>query len=263
MNGLRSSVSGHRIAHFRDLLRVLVVRDLKVRYKRSVLGMLWTLVNPLSQLLVFHFVFVRVFKVEIVNFSTFLFIGIVAWSWFSSSLLQATTAIVDNPGLIRRPGFPAAILPAVTISSHLVHFLMTLPILFFLMRLNGLEVTAALVILPLLTLLQFVLTLGMAYALASFHVFFRDTQYLLSIALHLGFFLTPIFYSVEAMPPRMQMFYRLNPMFHLIESYRSILMRGQAPTLDSLLTLVGFATVLLLVGSSIFAKSCRGFAEEL
>lgn len=140
---------------------------------------------------------------------------------------------------------------------------MTLPILFFLMRLNGLAVSGVLIIVPLLILLQFVLTLGMAYALASFHVFFRDTQYLLSIALHLGFFLTPIFYSVEAMPPRILVFYRLNPMFHLVESYRSVFMQGHAPTLETLLVLVGFSTLLLFLGYSVFARSHRGFVEEL
>ncbi len=118
-------------------------------------------------------------------------------------------------------------------------------------------------ILPFLILLQFVLTLGVAYALASFHVYFRDTQYLLSIALHLGFFLTPIFYSVERMPPRVQQLYRLNPMFHLVESYRSVFMKGDAPYLDSLLSLVGFATVLIFLGYWIFARSWRGFVEEI
>ena len=123
-----------------------------------------------------------------VNFSTYLFIGIVAWNWFSASLLQATTTIADNPGLIRRPGFPVAVLPVVTISSHLIHFLLTFPILFVLLKVNDIQITGALIALPILILLQFAFTLGMANILASIHVYFRDTQYLLSIALHLGFF---------------------------------------------------------------------------
>jgi lipopolysaccharide transport system permease protein len=112
----------------RDLLRELVVRDMKLRDKRSCLGVGWTLVNPLSQLLVFDFVFRVLFRVNEPNFSAFLFIGIISWNWFSSALLQSTTAILENRDLIRQPGFPAGILPVVTVIAHLIHFLITLPI---------------------------------------------------------------------------------------------------------------------------------------
>ena len=127
----------------RDLLRELVVRDMKLRYKRSYLGIGWTLVNPLAQLLVYDFVFTVLFRVETPNFSAFLFIGIVAWNWFAAALLQATTAIVENRDLIRQPGFPSGMLPNVTVMSHLVHFLLTLPIVFTLLIVSNIPITAA------------------------------------------------------------------------------------------------------------------------
>lgn len=258
----RSALS-HRWIHFRDLVRVLVARDMKLRYKRSVLGLLWTLVNPLSQLLVLHFVFRMLLKIQIEHYSVFLFIGVVAWNWFSAGLLQATGSIVENRDLIRRPGFPAAILPAVAISSHLVHFALTLPVMILLLVVTRIEITSAILFLPLIVLLQFLLMLGIAYAVATFHVTFRDTQYLLSIALMLGFYLSGIFYEASVLPERVQRLYRLNPMVQVIESYRDVLMRGQPPSLGSLLIVVVFAAILLVAGYAIFARSWRGFAEEL
>ena len=112
-----------RVVYVRDLLHVLVARDMKLRYKRSILGVAWSLLNPLAQALVFSFVFVSVLPLNIPDYPLFLLAGLLAWNWFNSSLMLATGAIVDNRELIRRPGFPAAILPVVTVASDLIHFL--------------------------------------------------------------------------------------------------------------------------------------------
>src|SRR5690606_19580849 len=107
-----------------DLLAIMVMRDMKLRYKRSVMGIAWSLLNPLAQLAVFGFVFRFVLPLDIPNYTAFLFIGILAWSWFQGSLQQATGAIVENGALIGYPGFPVAVLPVVTVTSHLVHYLL-------------------------------------------------------------------------------------------------------------------------------------------
>ena len=132
----------------RDLLRELVARDMKLRYKRSVLGIAWSLLHPLAQLLVFYFIFDLVLPLNIPNYPMFLFTGLLAWSWSQSALLQATIAIVENGDLIKRPGFPAAILPAVTVTSHLVHFLLALPLLLLLVVIGGSQVTDTILALP-------------------------------------------------------------------------------------------------------------------
>ena len=249
--------------YLRDVLRVLVARDMMLRYKRSVLGLLWTLVNPLSQLLVLHFVFSRLLAVKVEDFLVFLFIGIISWNWFHGALLQATVAVVENRELIRRPGFPSAILPAVTIASHLVHFLLTLPILLALLLWQGLPLGASLIALPAVILIQFGLTLGLSYFVATFHVLFRDTQYLLGIALMLGFYLTPIFYSLDAIPEGARQYYSLNPMAHLIGSYRAIFIAGSPPSLQSLLVLGAVSTTLGIAGFALFRANSHRFAEEL
>jgi lipopolysaccharide transport system permease protein len=243
---------------------MLIVRDLKLRYKRSWLGVGWTLLNPLTQLSVFYFIFNAVLPLNVPHYSSFLFIGILVWNWFQSALLFATSAIVEHRELIRQPGFPAAILPIVTVACNLIHFLLALPILFIFLVIDGSQVTFNLMALPLVIAIQFVLTLGFAYLVATFHVTFRDTQYLLGVALQLLFFLTPIFYNADVIPERYQTLYWLNPMVLLIDAYRSLLMRGELPNnLLPLLFLGAIAGVLLMLGCAIFNKASADFVDEL
>ena len=247
----------------RDLLRELVVRDMKLRYKRSYLGVGWTLVNPLAQLLVFDFVFRVLFRVTTPNFSAFLFIGIISWNWFSSSLLQSTTAILENRDLIRQPGFPAAMLPNVTVVAHLIHYLLTLPILFALLVVSDIPIGASILWLPLVVLLQCLLTIALSFLVACLHVKFRDTQYLLGIGLMLGFFMTPILYTMEIVPEQYLPIYQANPMAHLIEAYRDVLMYGQAPDFGTLGILTLAILASLAVFFVLFRRASADFAEEI
>jgi lipopolysaccharide transport system permease protein len=180
-----------RLTYLRDLLSVLVSRDLKLRYKRSALGFGWSLLNPFAQMLVLSFVFSRVLPLNIPDYPAFLISGLLVWGWFSSALYQSTDAIVGNRELIRRPGFPPAILPVVTVASQLVHFLLALPVLFVFLAFNHIPLSIAYLALPVLIAIQFVFTLSLAYLASTFHVTYRDTQYLLGIFLLLGFYITP------------------------------------------------------------------------
>lgn len=246
-----------------DLLFTLVLRDMKLRYKQSMLGILWTLLNPLTQLVVFSFIFRHVLPVEVPNYITFLFSGVLAWNWFQASLYQATSAIVDNRELIKQPGFPAAILPTVTVTSHLVHFLLALPVLLFFVVLGGIQLTSAILALPLVIAVQFILTLGLAYPLASFHVTFRDTQYLLGVLLSLLFFLTPIFYDALSVPAQYQLLYRLNPMVPVMDAYRAILIGGRPPDQQTMMVLAFVSIVIFSAGYIIFMKVKYRFVDEL
>ena len=246
-----------------DLLRTLVIRDMKLRYKRSVLGIAWSLFNPLAQLLVFGFVFRYVLPTNIAHYTGFLFIGILAWTWFASALTQATVAIVDNGELIRYPGFPEMILPVVAVTSHLIHFVVALPIVVLVMLVTGVPMTGAVLALPLVILLQFILLLSLAYLVATLHVWFRDTQYLLGITLLLGFFLTPIFYSIATIPEQYRPVFQLNPMLHLITAYRTILLEGKLPTSPALLVVGAVSLALLLLGYRVLVHTSKRFVEEI
>jgi len=258
-----STKMSRQFIHIRDLLFVLVARDMKLRYKRSILGIAWSLLTPLAQLAVYYFVFTVLLPLSVPNYVSFLFSGVLVWSWFQMSLFQATSAIVDNRELIKRTGFPAAILPTVTVTTHLIHFLVALPILFVLMALGGSPITSAILALPLVIALQFILTLSLAYFTATFYVAFRDTQYLLGVLLNLLFFLTPIFYKASDLPQAYQKLYHLNPMVHMVEFYRAILLSGKLPDSGALLLLTIPSIGMLFLGYHVFTRASDHFVDEL
>jgi lipopolysaccharide transport system permease protein len=255
--------SNQRWLYVRDLLRTLVARDIKLRYKRSVMGFAWSLLNPLAQLLVFGFVFTTVLPLNIPNYTVFLFSALLPWTWFSGALYEATNTIIGNRELIRRPGFPTAVLPVVTVMSHLVHFVLALPVLLLFLWAAGIPLTGAILALPLVIILQFVFILSLAYLLSAIHVTFRDTQYLLNILLLLAFYLTPVLYDSTAVPQRFYLIYLLNPMYHFITAYRAILLQGASPDFVTLGLVGAAAAALLLLGYRYFVHASYQFVEEL
>jgi lipopolysaccharide transport system permease protein len=206
--------------HLLDVLRVLVSRDFKLRYKRSFFGIAWSLMVPLAQLVVMYIVFHEVIHTDIPHFTTFLFTGILPWTWFQTSLISASGTIVENRELVKQVGFPIEVLPTISVISQLIHFLMALPILGAFLIADGYGFSSALLALPLVIAIQFIFTVSLAYMFATIQVTFRDVQYLLGIVLFLLFYLTPIIY--DSVPPRFQLVYQLNPMTHMLHAYRSI-----------------------------------------
>ncbi len=252
-----------RLIYLRDLVRELVRRDIKAQYKSSALGVAWSLVNPLLQLLIFTFLFRIVLPLNIQNYPAFLFSGLLAWTWFQLSLVQATSAITSHRELIRRPGFPAAILPVITVTTNLANLLVALPLLFIFILLTGGKITPAVFVLPLVMILQFVLILAAAYFLAVLNVLFRDTQHLIGVVLQLLFFVTPVFYSDDRFPKKYQAILNLNPVAQIIGAYREILLRGIVPE-PRILSWIAFISLLLLfAGYQLFQRMRNRFVEEL
>ena len=247
----------------KDLLRALIARDMKLRYRGSLLGMAWTLLNPLAELLVLLFIFSAVLPLNIPNYGAFLLSGLLANSWFQSGLSFATVSVVNNRELIRRPDVPSTILPVISVASTLVHFALSLPVLFVLLLVNHVQLTTAVFALPLVIGVQFVLILAFAYPLAALHVWFRDTQYLLKVALQLMFYLTPIFYDRKTIPPRFATLYMINPMVSIVDGYREILLRGRLPQPMPLLIVSVVSSIVLVFGVVLFRRASYRFADEL
>jgi lipopolysaccharide transport system permease protein len=252
-----------QVVYYRDLLRELVLRDMRIRYKRSALGFAWSLANPLMYLAVFYFVFQTALAIDIPRFGLFALTGILVWGWFQTSLSQSAGAIVGSRELVRSPGFTPAILPVVTVTSGLVHFLVALGLLLIFLLVFGDGLGYQVLVLPLLVTLQFVLTLSLAYLIAAVNVAFRDTGHLVSVVLQLMFFLTPIFYDASMVPAQYQPIYRLNPMVHLLEAYRSALLNASPLHWEPLVTIAVIALVLLVIGHRIFLRLSYRFAEEI
>lgn len=246
-----------------DLLRTLVTRGLRVQYKRSIIGIGWSLLNPLVMLLVFIFIFQSVLNLNIPKYSAFAFSGLLVWNWFQLSLFQSAGAITDNRELIRQPGFPTVILPVVTVTMNFINFLLALPVLALLLLTGDVELSSTILTLPILMVIQFVLTLSLAYLIATFNVTFRDMQHFTGVFMTLLFYLTPIFYDASAVPEHYKVFYYLNPMAHLVKAYRAVLIQGVPPDWPSLLALSIIAVALLRLGYQVFLQASYRFVEEL
>jgi lipopolysaccharide transport system permease protein len=253
----------HRLIHLRDLIVVLVGRNLKSQYKNSVLGVAWSLLNPLLQLLVFTFLFRKVISLDIPNYGTFAFAGLLCWSWFQLSLLQATGVVTSQRELVRRPGFPAAILPIITIATNLMNLLLALPLLVLFVILGGGHITTHLLELPVVMTVQFILMLSIAYLLATANVAFRDMEHIASFVLQLLFWLTPVFYLASRVPGKYRATYDLNPMLHIIGAYRSVLLLGKSPDYLALGIVAIVSAALLAFSYKLFSRRCDRFVEEL
>jgi lipopolysaccharide transport system permease protein len=252
-----------QMIYYSDLIRELVSRDLKLLYKRSVLGIGWTLLSPLLQLAVFTFVFRAILAVNVPHYASFAFSGILIWTWTQSALFHATGLITGNRALIRQPRFPTAILPIVTVTTGLIHFLLALPVLLVFLAIDGVSLTPTCLLLPVLLLLQFALTVSFAYPLAALNVTFRDTQHTLGVVLQLFFYILPIFYDIDRVPAQYRSLYSYNPMVFLLDAYRSILLYGTLPNWSALLGLALLSAVLLPIGYRVFKRQSDRFVEEI
>jgi lipopolysaccharide transport system permease protein len=254
---------GKQSVYLRDLVFELVSRDVKVQYKRSFIGVFWSLLNPLFQFIVFGFLFSKVFAVNVQRYSAYALIGLFIWTWFQAALLQGARSIVGNRELIRRPGFPVAVLPIVSVLVPWVQFLYALPVLFVVLLFGHAPMTVALVGLPILMFIQFLLTLGTVYLLAAINVAFRDTSLILGVLLQVMLFATPIFYQGSTIPPKYWFLYTLNPLAQLVDAYRAVLLYGKWPELLPLLILLATGMLLLALTFKLFVRMSHRFAEEL
>jgi ABC-type polysaccharide/polyol phosphate export permease len=257
------------LLRYRPLVQSLVARELKARYRGSVLGFFWSFINPLLLLLIYSFVFSVVLPARVENihpYALFLFCGILPWTWFSSSILESANVLIAGGNLIKKVLFPAEVLPIVTVLANLVHFLLGLPILvIFLVYYQHTPDLADLVWFPVVLLVQLILTLGIALIVSALTVHFRDIKDILSNLVTFWFFATPIIYPMSAMPsPLARRLLNLNPFTHLAISYQEILFyRGPFGHWKWLLALGAASVGLFLLGYFLFDRLRDSFAEEV
>jgi lipopolysaccharide transport system permease protein len=262
-------LSLRHVIRYRGLVASLVARELKARYRGSVLGFFWSFVNPLLLLLVYTFVFTVVLPgahpPELEPFALFMFCGILPWTWFSSSLLESSTVLITSGNLIRKVLFPAEVLPIVTVLAGAVHFCLGLPILAAFLIYYRVPVTPTdLLWFPVVVLVQLTLTLGLALLLSALTVHFRDVRDLLSNLLTLWFFGTPIIYALSQVPPQVRQILSLNPMTHLVVSYQEVLFTPGPFTRWLQLLAVGAGSVcVFIVGFFVFDRLRDTLAEEV
>jgi lipopolysaccharide transport system permease protein len=254
---------------YRQLIAALTARDLKARYRGSILGFFWSLANPLLLLTVYTVVFTFFFPSNVIKpYPLFLFAGILPWTFFSAAVLESTTAISSNAGLIKKVMFPAEALPLVTVASHLVHFVLAMPILLLAtvgFALHGdITMTATILLVPFLMILQTLFVAGIAMTVASMSVLFRDLRDILTNLMQLGFFVTPILYLIDKVASRpFRALLRLNPMTPFVVSYQDVLFFGHIPGLADTLLMIAYAFVSVAMGVTVFGRLRDTLAEAI
>lgn len=247
----------------RELVHTLVAKELKSRYRGSVLGVMWTFLNPLALLLVYAVVFSVYMRIQVENYAVFVFAGLLPWIWFSSSLGDGVNAITGSGSLITKSMFPAEILPMVKTLANMMNYIFSLPLLFIFLLIYGIPLTPHVLWLPLIALAQFLFTTGIVYYLSAVNVRFRDTQHILMNFLTLWFFLCPIIYPISQIPEKWKFTFYLNPMALLAIEYQEILINGHAPSLKVMAGLFLIGGAVTLIGFHKFNKDKESFAEDI
>jgi len=251
------------VRHYLDVVIVLAEKDFKVRYRNSVLGFVWSLLNPLSYMVILTLVFSFLLHVSIPNFAAWVLIGLLVWRFFSVGTSQGLLSIIANPSLVGKVYVPRHI---IVLSSNVANFLgsaLEFLVLLPLLVVLGVNLTAYAFLLVPFLILEFLLVFGLSLLLSSLSLKYRDFNQLWDIALQLGFFLSPIVYDMKLVPERFRLIYSLNPITALIESARSIFLMGQLPSVFDAGVIVSSVAILLTIGVLVFRCLERGFAEEL
>ncbi len=251
------------IYRYRGLIYSLVARELQARYRGSVLGFFWSFLSPLLLFAVYALVFSVYMRIQMENYTSYLFVGLLPWTWFSASLMEGATSIIGSGNLVTKVPFPAQVLPLVKVLANLFNYLLSMPILIVVLFIGGIKIGWPWLAFPLVLGSNLLLTLGISLFLACINTYFRDTQHLLGIILTLWFFLTPILYPASMIPDNLKFLLWINPEAIYIREYQDIFFYMKFPDWQGFLYVTLFSILILLLGIWIFEAFKEGFAEKI
>ena len=253
----------HNWQHKLDLLSLLTRKEISLKYKRAVLGILWSLLNPILLAAVFFLAFKVFMRFKVENYTFFLLSALFSWNWFSSSVLLSARTLIDNVTLIKKVIFPRQYLVISVILCQLIHLLCAIPILFFFSFKDGMGPSWTWLIgIPLLLVIQFAFTLGITLIVSILNTFFRDTEYLAGVGMNLIFWITPVTYPLTAIPEKFRPFFLLNPLTSLMFSWRELITHNVI-LWDKLGISFVAAILSIVAGTLIFKKLERKIDEVL
>ena len=252
-----------KIYNYRELLKTNVKKEIRGRYKNSFLGVLWSFLNPLLQLLVYSVIFGALLAGGDKTYPIYICVALIPWTYFTTAITQAAFTVIGNADIIKKVYFPREILPVSVVTSGAVNFIISTIIILAFVIFSGVGLSWYILLYPFILLIQYVLLLGIGFIVSSVTVYFRDLEHIIGVVLMAAFYATPIVYKLEQLPHTLQILVNLNPMTHLINAYRDIFYYHQMPNMEILVTLLGISLVLTVVGYFIFNKLQKGFAEQL
>ena len=248
---------------YRELLKTNVHKEIRGKYKGSILGVFWSFLNPLLMVAVYAIVFPYLMRVTQENYLVFLITGIIPWVFFTTVVTSGCNCVWINGGIIKKVYFPREILPMSVVCAGLINFLISCLIILIFVVFSGIGVSFNILWLPVIAIVQSALSLGMLFILSAINVYVKDVEYLVQFIMNLVFYATPIIYNVSMFPQKFRWILYLNPMAHLIDAYRAIFYYKTMPNLTSLGIMAIVSFVMLILGYIIFKKLEKGFAEEV
>jgi lipopolysaccharide transport system permease protein len=255
--------SGNSLQYYRDLITVLTQKELKIRYKRSFLGYLWSIANPLALAIVFFIAFKIFMKIKIENYTLFLISGLFPWQWFSNSVNISALVFVSNSSLIKKVNFRRESLVVAVVLNDMLHFVLSIPVIVLVMFIYGLTPSVSwLAGIPLLLIVQFFMTFGFSVAVAAVNLFFRDIERIVFILTTLLFYVTPIIYSEDMVPHAYKKLILLNPLSILMIGWRDLFMKGVID-FGNIMVAVLYSIAVLVSGYLIYRRLRWRFAEVL
>ncbi len=242
----------------------LVRKDLRGRYKGSVLGFLWTFINPLLQLVVYTIVFSNILRTDVDKYYLFLFVALVPWIFFQASIVGGSSSVLSQQDLVKKIYFPREVIPISYVTSCFVNMLFSFIIIFMVVLISGVSLNVlGLLCLPVIMLVEYILALGFAMIVSATTVYFRDLEHILGIVTMVWMYMTPIMYPLDFVPDNLRAVFMLNPMTPIVVAYRDVLYYGRVPHISTLLNGFLLGMITLVLGFIIFGKLKKNFAEEL
>ena len=248
---------------YRHMLFTLVKQDINGRYKGSIFGFLWTLLNPLFMLLVYSIVFQFVFRSDIENYPIYLFICLMPWNAFNNMIGAGTTCVSNNASILKKVYFPREVLPLSVVISNTIQYFFSVVIIFIALLVSGVGISWYALLLPIVVLVQIPFAFGLILMLSAANVYVRDVQYMMNPIMMIWMYASPILYSISMVPEKWLWLYKLNPMVSILQGYQNILYDQTLPDFKSLGIVFLVSIVICIIGYIIFNKLQRRFAEEV
>lgn len=252
-----------KIYQYRELLKTNVKKEIRGRYKNSILGVMWSFLNPLLQLAVYSIIFGALLAGGDTTYPIYICVALIPWTYFTTTITQASFTIIGNGDIIKKVYFPREILPISVVTSGAVNFIISTIIILAFVIFSGVGLSWNILLYPFVLLVQYILLLGISFIISSITVYFRDLEHIIGIVLLAAFYGTPIVYKLEQLPDNLQMLMKFNPMTHIINGYRDIFYYHQMPNMKILGILLSISLAITIIGYFIFKKLQKGFAEEL
>lgn len=252
-----------KIRYYVDLIITLTKKEIKIRYRNSILGYLWSIAHPLAFAMIFYIAFKIVMKIDVENYTLFLITGLFPWQWFANSANSSSGIFLSNATLIKKLKFPSSVLPLTALLNDVFHFLFSIPVIAFFVILYSIPLKISWIYgIPLLLLIQLILTYGLCLTISSINLFFRDMERLVILFTTLLFYFTPIIYPETMIPQSYQSLLKFNPLACLMINWRMLFLNGTL-NIEYLILGLLYALLILTIGYLIFRKLSYRFAEVL